>query len=1006
MSIGNDNIHQQGEIPEIVKLPNNRIRVIRRFQKFTREDVDNVNLGSLMGDFGDLDTADEQILNQGYSNCRLISVEVDTRFNQQANADNAVLVKTYETLTNEFVEISSDTQEIGESNLKKITKVYRAISGATSNHVVGTTLLDPEANPSDGIRLASSKIEDNTGFAELTEEYIESGVLSLSQSHRYGNKVEVYSVEGINITADQARAAITNLPADAKFYGKKISNLLGLETNTFEFFTGSGVISNLETKSHNNKLIKTTIVSIDDEPVAPSGSVLIESKSEARDEFVLYTYTFVSGQGVVSTETSNKYGVTLDVVTITSINEQPVVPSGAFTKEALVREESGYLLYSTTYASGSGQIGTSSEEKYNGDLLLTTKTCLNEVPSSNGALIRQSINETDYGTVYTYTFAEGSGEIGKTVEKKYNDKLILTTRTSLNEVPNGSGALINSSVQDTDYGAIYTYTYAEGEGEIGSSTENKYNNQLTLTTLTSLNIVPTHAGEIVNSREQSTDYGVIYTYTFAEGEGEIGSREVKKYDDKLTLTTKTSLNIAPDESGALISSDIQSTDYGEIYTYTFAEGEGEIGKTIENKYDDKLTLTTITSLEEVPDESGTLIKENRQDSDYGIIYTYTFAEGSGEIGRSEVKKYNDKLTLITVTSLDEVPDEDGALINSSFQDTDYGKIYTYTFADGEGEIGKSIENKYDNKLTLTTVTSLNEVPDEDGYLVRSSQSSNDYGIIYAYTYADGEGQIGLVETEKYGGKLQIRTETYLNQPNPDPPSDFILINTDSRDGDFGIIVIYTYAKGAGQISYNTENRPDGSNVKTYVYLGLEEKPDELSGTDYYLLEESVQASEGYDIHTYYLYKKPADYTVDVETSWNRPANLGWNREEGFHIDQVGTMDPISALATVTFSDQAPSGIALSDLSVGAVARESVKYDDGTRLVRSTAFSNTYYGGQGGVGGAIQGGDYLGEPIINGVVSTSGQELPQGQVTLGWESVPYFYAGGTTIWKTTHTTGTI
>ena len=78
MSLGNTSIHQRGEIPEITKLPNNRIRVVRRFQKFTREDVDNANLGSLMGDFGDLDTTGEQITNQGYTDCRLISVDVNT----------------------------------------------------------------------------------------------------------------------------------------------------------------------------------------------------------------------------------------------------------------------------------------------------------------------------------------------------------------------------------------------------------------------------------------------------------------------------------------------------------------------------------------------------------------------------------------------------------------------------------------------------------------------------------------------------------------------------------------------------------------------------------------------------------------------------------------------------------------------------------------------------------------------------------------------------------------
>lgn len=621
MSLGNANIHQRGEIPEIIKLPNGRIRVIRRFQKFTREDVDNANLGSLMGDFGSLDTDGEQIVNQGYTNCCLISVEIDTRFNNQANADNAVLVKTYETLTDTFVEISSDTEEVGESNLKKITKVYRAKSGTPSSGVVGTTPLNPDedGNSTDGILLASSKIEDNTGLAELTEEYIESGVLSISKSHRYGDKINVYSVEGINITASQGRTAINELPADAKLYGTKVSNFLGFETNTFEFFTGSGEISRTISQSYNDKLTRTTIVSVDDKPTL-EGAVLVESKAETRDEFILYTYVFVAGTGVVSTETSEKYGSSqftgkLSVVTVTSITAEVEVPSGSFVKESSVREESGYLLYTTTYVSGSGQIS---------------------------------------------------------------------------------------------------------------------------------------------------------------------------------------------ESNSL----------------------------------------------------------------------------------------------------------------------------------------------------------------------------------------------------RYLGKLEIDSQTWLNTPSPVVPVGFTLIGTESKEGDYGLLTTITYAKGEGIISSNDEERNDGSRVQTTVVLG-DTKPPTPSG--HHLMETSYQAQDGYDVYTYYYYKTPDDYNVDISTQWNKPSLLKWSREEGFFIGTVGSLESITGKSAVTFTRTPPSAIPLADLSVGAVARESVKYVDGTRLVRSTAFTNTFHDG---AGSTVQNGEYIGTEVSNGVVSSSGQNLPSGTVTIGWETVPYFYAGGETIYKTTHTTANI
>jgi len=179
MSLGNSSVHQRGEIPEITKLPNGRIRVVRRFEKFTREDVDNANLGSLLGDFGDLDAAGEQITNQGYSNCRLISVEVDTRVNSTTNTENPLLVQTYETLTSSFVEITDPTIAYGENGLKKITRVFRAVSGTTSSNVVGTTTFPvvPVVGTTTTY-LASSLIEDNTAFAELTEVYLEAGIIS------------------------------------------------------------------------------------------------------------------------------------------------------------------------------------------------------------------------------------------------------------------------------------------------------------------------------------------------------------------------------------------------------------------------------------------------------------------------------------------------------------------------------------------------------------------------------------------------------------------------------------------------------------------------------------------------------------------------------------------------------------------------------------------------------------------------------------------------------------
>jgi len=228
MSLANTNIHQRGEIPEITKLPNNRIRVVRRFQKFTREDVDNANLGSLMGNFGDLDTTGEQITNQGYTDCRLISVEVDTRFNQQANADNAVLVKTYETLTSSFVQIVDDTVEYTENGLKKVTRVYRAVSGTTSSNTVGTTAISG-SEPT--IILASSEIEDNDAFAQLTEVYLESGNISIDKSSGPQGLPNTYTRTYTSRLTEPTSSGIA--------LSREVNNVNGYEQYVYTFLEGS-----------------------------------------------------------------------------------------------------------------------------------------------------------------------------------------------------------------------------------------------------------------------------------------------------------------------------------------------------------------------------------------------------------------------------------------------------------------------------------------------------------------------------------------------------------------------------------------------------------------------------------------------------------------------------------------------------------------------------------------------------------------------------------------------
>ena len=327
MSLGNGNIHQKGEIPEITKLYNNRIRVIRRFQKFTREDVDNTNLGSLMGDFGDLDTTGEQIVGQGYTDCRLISVEVDNRFNQQANADNPVLVKTYETLTGSFVQIDADVELTEQNGLKTVTKVFRAKTGTTSSGVVGTTT-------SGSLVLASSKIEDNGAFAELTEVFSEKGILNV-ETPKVGGVQQVV-VTALGLSESLVTSELSQVTANHKLVNQATQNFNGFQTiaYTFEvddfevFVTEDGELTNVvKTELSSSSITRGTIGTTN---ITVSGKTFLLQKEELDNDGLIkksiQTFIGLESASFPATqifEIDSRYGVGLP------IERQVVAPSEA-----------------------------------------------------------------------------------------------------------------------------------------------------------------------------------------------------------------------------------------------------------------------------------------------------------------------------------------------------------------------------------------------------------------------------------------------------------------------------------------------------------------------------------------------------------------------------------------------------------------------------------------------------------------------------------------------------
>jgi hypothetical protein len=627
-------------------------------------------------------------------------------------------------------------------------------------------------------------------------------------------------------------------------------------------------------------------------------------------------------------------------------------------------------------------------------------------------------------SVFIYRYTKGSGEISRTTSTE--GLITNVVITSINEKPDatGIGVITKTDVQAREDALIYTYTFSSGSGTLETKTSKKYNNKLTITTVRSLDTVPSvpSGAYQVSASSESSGAFLIHTLTYASGSGLIGTATDQRYGGKLTITTLTHLNEVPSMSGATISTDVQSGDYGQIYTYKFASGSGLIGTSTDQKYDNKLTITTKTHLNEVPTMSATTIGTDVKSGDYGDIYTYKFASGSGQIGETESKKYNDVITVITRKHLNGAPSTSGTVISTDEQDTEFGTISSATFYTGSGQIQEDIQSRYDDKLTIKTVANINSEPSvpSGAYLMKSSVRDTEYGPITSKTFASGQGKIEDSDRSKVisiasglDGEVQEIRERHLNPVSvPTKGADYVLISERNTDGDFGQISEYAWIKGSGILRKSEEVRSDGSEVHTFACAGNVEpdttEMDGTAGTDYFLVSKDIQAQEGYEITTYKYYTLPDDYEVPYTKSLRTADRIDFDSDLGPHIGEAGSMDSFTGVSDVTFSIEPPENVAVTDLEPSAVIQESVRWTDGTLTDRNLVFRNAYasFGGQAETGGGNE--IYRGKAYKGYNVNVNGDTVNPytGTIVVGFEILPYLSVGGVTVYKSTKSEVTI
>ena len=277
--------------PAIEKLWNGRFK-LEFFcdNNSPREDWYYENVSALLPEYGILQATNfgsgvsedwEAIPDSVYPDMRLVLAEYP--YNVRAGKHYVKL--TYETLTAAWAEEKAEDTDYELNGLKRVSRTFVALPATTYDKVVGTSTIDSGGTT---LYLGSFKIEKTEAKWELTEVWLEAGVLSRSIQTRSNGKLILETVEALVETPVAETVGAVQI-------GNDVSNVEGIQTKRFTFAKGDGQIS-VDRRPAPAQLAGGTYVTVRSlgTPVTPTGVIVAESESES-DGYITYEKTALQG---------------------------------------------------------------------------------------------------------------------------------------------------------------------------------------------------------------------------------------------------------------------------------------------------------------------------------------------------------------------------------------------------------------------------------------------------------------------------------------------------------------------------------------------------------------------------------------------------------------------------------------------------------------------------------------------------------------------------------------
>ncbi len=262
------------------------------------------NKAQIFADFGSLYSAQMSVdgidARTGEAYDDMVLVKNEAAYTQSGEY---VIIFTYETLTDSFVQETEDKVDFDLNGLKRLTRTIIAKDTVAYDSVVGTTTIVDSSPLLTLAQVSEDQLEaSEDGFKRIQEVWLGSGTLSETLDNVGSQKAKVIETIG----------ADPDTPTGYSLASKQESDFEGFQTNRFTFLKDNVVLSESEDKVGSQEAIVKEV--FNGTPATPSGYSVASKQESDVDGIPTKRFTFLKNNVILS-RSEDKVGSQLAITT-------------------------------------------------------------------------------------------------------------------------------------------------------------------------------------------------------------------------------------------------------------------------------------------------------------------------------------------------------------------------------------------------------------------------------------------------------------------------------------------------------------------------------------------------------------------------------------------------------------------------------------------------------------------------------------------------------------------